>query len=302
MGGFHGAAARQPPWTGAPAAICAVSPAALWLSAGSVAPGSFDEQLVSELGSDSHWGPSRSGSLRQRPFMPQPSSSLAQLPTRRRAAGGHNGDFWSTALPPKAVRAAAHRLSGVSTPLIGPSLRLAAHAHPGDKRRCARHGRWPRKPSSDAGRRRQRGRRRRRHSHHPHRELEPVSMASARTPSTHRQDGPLHERVSRFTLGVDARVLGGNAVPFGWNSVTVPVPVSPRHARFGRLPFETLFGPAIVRPATALVSSRHNGRHRYIRINPDSPMRSCPARAPKPGELFTFLDHAATLEDRGDQR
>lgn len=72
------------------AAICAVSPA-LWLSAGSVAPGSFDgpdDWSANSVFGLPHWGPSRSGSIAATAirFMPQPSSSWRSCPTRRRAA------------------------------------------------------------------------------------------------------------------------------------------------------------------------------------------------------------------------
>ena len=91
----------------------------------------------------------------------------------------------------------------------------------------------------------------------------------------------------------------------GWNSVTVPGAVSAwteLHAKFGKLPFERLFAPAIsygrngflVSPT---VASQWARRSRCSRPNPGSPRRSCPAGARrKPGELFTFADHAATLE------
>lgn len=100
--------------------------------------------------------------------------------------------------------------------------------------------------------------------------------------------------------------FGGNAVPvLGWNSVTVPGAVSAwveLHARFGRLPFETLFEPAIsygrngflVSPT---VAAQWAAQGPLFASQPGFADAFMPGgRAPKPGELFTFPDHAATLE------
>lgn len=100
--------------------------------------------------------------------------------------------------------------------------------------------------------------------------------------------------------------FGGNAVPvLGWNSVTVPGAVSAwveLHARFGRLPFETLFEPAIsygrngflVSPT---VAAQWAAQVPLFASQPGFADAFMPGgRAPKPGELFTFPDHAATLE------
>jgi gamma-glutamyltranspeptidase / glutathione hydrolase len=100
--------------------------------------------------------------------------------------------------------------------------------------------------------------------------------------------------------------FGGNPVPsLGWNSVTVPGAVSAwvaLHAQFGRLPFARLFEPAIaygrngflVSPTVAaqwaqqvpVFASQPGFAEAFLRDG----------RAPKPGELFTLPDHAATLE------
>jgi gamma-glutamyltranspeptidase / glutathione hydrolase len=100
--------------------------------------------------------------------------------------------------------------------------------------------------------------------------------------------------------------FGGNSVPaLGWNSVTVPGAVSAwveLHAKFGKLPFERLFGPAInygrngflVSPTIAeqwaaqvpLFESQPGFAEAFM---PDG-------RAPMPGEMITLPDHAATLE------
>src|SRR6185369_11400544 len=98
---------------------------------------------------------------------------------------------------------------------------------------------------------------------------------------------------------------GDGVPPLGWNSVTVPGAVSAwvaLHSKFGRLPFSKLFEPAI-----------HDGRNGFL-VSPtiaaqwaqqvslfgsqpgfvDAFLRN--GRAPMPGELFTFPEHAATLE------
>jgi len=100
--------------------------------------------------------------------------------------------------------------------------------------------------------------------------------------------------------------FSGDAVPpLGWNSVTVPGAVSAwvaLHGKFGRLPFTKLFEPAI-----------HYGRDGFLVSSTiaaqwaqqvplfgsqpgfaDAFLRN--GRAPMPGELFTFPEHAATLE------
>lgn len=110
----------------------------------------------------------------------------------------------------------------------------------------------------------------------------------------------------RSPAGWTPEYFGDNAIPaLGWNSVTVPGAVSAwveLHAKFGRLPFERLFEPAIsygrngflVSPTIAeqwaaqvpLFGSQPGFAEAFM---PDG-------RAPKPGQLVTFADHAATLE------
>jgi gamma-glutamyltranspeptidase / glutathione hydrolase len=100
--------------------------------------------------------------------------------------------------------------------------------------------------------------------------------------------------------------FGGNAVPaLGWNSVTVPGAVSAwveLHTKFGRLPFEKLFEPAIsygrdgflVSPT---IAEQWAAQVPLFRDQPGFAEAFMPAgRAPKPGERFRFPDHAATLE------
>ncbi|MGO9386012.1 MAG: gamma-glutamyltransferase family protein [Mycobacterium sp.] len=100
--------------------------------------------------------------------------------------------------------------------------------------------------------------------------------------------------------------FGGNAVPtLGWNSVTVPGAVSAwaeLHAKFGKLPFEKLFEPAIsygrngflVSPT---IAEQWAAQVPLFKDQPGFGEAFLPAgRAPKPGELFRFPDHAATLE------
>jgi gamma-glutamyltranspeptidase/glutathione hydrolase len=100
--------------------------------------------------------------------------------------------------------------------------------------------------------------------------------------------------------------FGGNAVPaLGWNSVTVPGAVSAwaeLHSRFGQLPFAKLFEPAIsygrngflVSPT---VAEQWAAQVPLFKDQPGFAEAFLPAgRAPKPGELFRFPDHAATLE------
>jgi len=100
--------------------------------------------------------------------------------------------------------------------------------------------------------------------------------------------------------------FGGKGVPaLGWNSVTVPGAVSAwveLHAKFGKLPFEMLFEPAIsygrngflVSPT---VAEQWAAQVPLFKTQPGFADAFMPGgRAPKPGELFTFPDHAATLE------
>jgi gamma-glutamyltranspeptidase/glutathione hydrolase len=100
--------------------------------------------------------------------------------------------------------------------------------------------------------------------------------------------------------------FGGKAVPtFGWNSVTVPGAVSAwaeLHAKFGKLPFERLFEPAIAYGRNGFlvsptVAKQWAGNVAVFKDQPGFAEAFLPGgRAPKPGELFRFPDHAATLE------
>ncbi|OBG78203.1 gamma-glutamyltransferase, partial [Mycobacterium sp. E3298] len=100
--------------------------------------------------------------------------------------------------------------------------------------------------------------------------------------------------------------FGGKAVPaLGWNAVTVPGAVSAwteLHDRFGRLPFERLFEPAIdyalkgflVSPT---VADQWAAQVPLFEKQPGFAEAFMPAgRAPKPGEVFRFPEQAATLE------
>jgi gamma-glutamyltranspeptidase/glutathione hydrolase len=110
----------------------------------------------------------------------------------------------------------------------------------------------------------------------------------------------------RSPAGWTPEYFGGNAVPaLGWNSVTVPGAVSAwvdLHAKFGRLPFERLFEPAISYGRNGfLVSPTISGQWAaqvpIFQAQPGFAGAFMPAgRAPKPGDLVTFPDHAATLE------
>ncbi len=100
--------------------------------------------------------------------------------------------------------------------------------------------------------------------------------------------------------------FGGNAVPaVGWNSVTVPGAVSAwaeLHRKFGKLPFEKLFKPAIsygrngylVSPT---VAEQWAAQVPLFQDQPGFAEAFLPAgRAPKAGELVRFPVQAATLE------
>ena len=110
----------------------------------------------------------------------------------------------------------------------------------------------------------------------------------------------------RSPAGWTPEYFGGNGVPaLGWNSVTVPGAVSAwveLHAKFGKLPFERLFEPAIsygrngylVSPT---IAEQWAGQVPLFKTQPGFAQAFLPAgRAPKPGELLTLPDHAATLE------
>lgn len=102
------------------------------------------------------------------------------------------------------------------------------------------------------------------------------------------------------------KYFGDQGVPaFGWNSVTVPGAVSgwmQLHERFGRLPFDQLFAPAISYGrngflVSPMVASQWEAQVPVFASQPGFAAAFLPnGRAPKAGELFTFPDHAATLE------
>jgi gamma-glutamyltranspeptidase/glutathione hydrolase len=101
--------------------------------------------------------------------------------------------------------------------------------------------------------------------------------------------------------------FGGNGVPtLGWNSVTVPGAVSAwveLHTKFGRLPFERLFDPAIAYGrggflVSPTVATQWAAQVPLFQSQPGFAETFMPGgRAPKPGELVTLADHAATLEN-----
>jgi len=91
----------------------------------------------------------------------------------------------------------------------------------------------------------------------------------------------------------------------GWNSVTVPGCVDAWRLlseRFGKLPFEKLFEAAIrygregflVSPT---IAKQWAAQVPELKVQPGFPEAFMPnGRAPNPGEVFRFPDHAATLE------
>jgi gamma-glutamyltranspeptidase/glutathione hydrolase len=100
--------------------------------------------------------------------------------------------------------------------------------------------------------------------------------------------------------------FGGGGVPeHGWNSVTVPGAVSAwaeLHARFGAVPFERLFGPAIRYGRDGFLVSPTVARQwaalaPAVRTQPGFADAFLPGGVPpKPGQVFSFRDHAVTLE------
>ena len=103
-----------------------------------------------------------------------------------------------------------------------------------------------------------------------------------------------------------AQYPGQKAMPTrGWNTVTVPGCVSAWHMlskRFGKLPFEKLFEPAIGYGRNGFLVSPTIARQwaiqaRELHVQPGYAEAFMPnGRPPSAGELFTFPDHAATLE------
>src|SRR6201995_1078446 len=93
--------------------------------------------------------------------------------------------------------------------------------------------------------------------------------------------------------------------PLGWNSVTVPGAVSAwvaLHAKFGRLPFDRLFAPAISYPRNGFllsptIADQWAAQVRLFESQPGFAEAFMPhGRAPTPGELVRLADHAVTLE------
>jgi gamma-glutamyltranspeptidase/glutathione hydrolase len=91
----------------------------------------------------------------------------------------------------------------------------------------------------------------------------------------------------------------------GWDTVTVPGAVSAwveLHGKFGKLPFRKLFEPAIRYGREGfLVSPTIAGQWAKqvpeLKVQPGFAEAFLPnGRAPQPGEVFKFPDHAATLE------
>jgi gamma-glutamyltranspeptidase / glutathione hydrolase len=99
--------------------------------------------------------------------------------------------------------------------------------------------------------------------------------------------------------------FGGKAVPvLGWNSVTVPGAVSAwveLHAKFGKLPFERLFEPAISYgrngfSVSPTIAEQWAAQVPLFKSQPGFAEAFMPGgRAPKPGELVRLPDHATTL-------
>jgi gamma-glutamyltranspeptidase/glutathione hydrolase len=110
----------------------------------------------------------------------------------------------------------------------------------------------------------------------------------------------------RSPAGWTPDFFGGKGVPQrGWNAVTVPGCVSAWRMlseRFGKLPFERLFQPAIRYGREGFLVSPTIARQwaqqvSELKVQPGYAEAFMPGgRAPAPGELFRFPDHAATLE------
>ena len=110
----------------------------------------------------------------------------------------------------------------------------------------------------------------------------------------------------RSPAGWTPEFFGDAGVPaYGWNSVTVPGAVSgwvELHARFGALPFERLFAPAIGYARAGFTLSPHVARQwatnaPLLADQPGFAETFLPGgRAPEPGERVTLRDHADALE------
>ncbi len=99
---------------------------------------------------------------------------------------------------------------------------------------------------------------------------------------------------------------GQKAMPTrGWNTVTVPGAVDAWRmlsGRFGKLPFEKLFEPAIGYgrngfPVSPTIARQWAIQAKELHAQPGYAEAFMPnGRPPAAGEMFTFADHAATLE------
>ena len=99
---------------------------------------------------------------------------------------------------------------------------------------------------------------------------------------------------------------GRNSIPArGWNSVTVPGAVSAwveLSQRFGKLPFERLFEPAVTYaregfPVSPFISERWAMQIAELKVQPGfAEAFTRGGRAPAAGEIFRFPDQARTLE------
>ncbi|HZP20667.1 MAG TPA: gamma-glutamyltransferase family protein [Bauldia sp.] len=104
-----------------------------------------------------------------------------------------------------------------------------------------------------------------------------------------------------------ARFAGLSSMPAnGWDSVTVPGAVSAwreLHARFGRLPFETLFEPAIRYArdgylVTPVISGLWRSQVESLGMFPQFARAFLPdGAAPQPGQVFRCPDLAGTLAE-----
>src|SRR6202161_1059974 len=139
--------------------------------------------------------------------------------------------------------------------------------------------------------------------------VEPVSTAIASDASAIVWDGrQLHglNASGRSPAAWTPEYFGGNGVPaFGWNSVTVPGAVSAwveLHTKFGKLPFERLFEPAISYArkgflVSPTIAEQWAAQVPLFESQPGFAEAFMPGgRAPSPGELVTLPDHATTLE------
>ncbi len=94
---------------------------------------------------------------------------------------------------------------------------------------------------------------------------------------------------------------------FGWDSVTVPGTVSAWVAlsqRFGRLPFEKLFEPAVAYArdgflVTPTVARQWSGLNRLYEHFPETGPFFPDGKSPDAGALFSYPDQAKTLEEIG---